>query len=69
MEAKDYLLQLDQDWYEMYIRSNVLNWRLGVLQPEYVYFEQPLVIIDDAVHLQPSARSKKRRNKKTIVYS
>jgi hypothetical protein len=39
--------QLQLDWWDMYRRCFVREWSWGVLQPEYVYMEQPLVIIDD----------------------
>lgn len=39
--------QIHQDWLEMYKRCFVYPWSWGVLQPEYVYFEKPLVIMND----------------------
>jgi hypothetical protein len=39
--------QIDIDWFNMYRRCFVSPWSLGVLQVEYVYFMNPLVIIDD----------------------
>ena len=38
---------VNQDWLEMYQRCFVYPWSWGVLQPDYVYFQKPLVIIDD----------------------
>ena len=35
------------EWQEMYRRCFVTLWNWGVLQPEYVYFSTPVVIIDD----------------------
>lgn len=43
----NYLEKIQLDWYQIYKRCYIEPWSLGVLQPEYVYFINPLVIIDD----------------------
>lgn len=60
MEAKERLLE--EEWREIFLKCNVYPWNWGTLQPEYVFFQQPLVIIDD-VGFQRSCARKKNKNK------
>ena len=41
--------KIQLEWWEMFTRCYVTPWSLGVLQPTYVYFPTPLVIIEDTV--------------------
>ncbi len=40
--------KINLEWILMVRACYPTQWSLGVLQPEYVYFQQPLVIVDDS---------------------